>query len=66
MNNFFSQIPPDLPSLVWIIGLSIICFATYKIANISGKSKKQSNNMSGNTIKKSKVNQRNNANDKES
>lgn len=66
MSKFFSQYPIDLPPWAWIIGLLIVCFFTYKIAKISGKSKKQINNMSGNTIKKSKVNQRNNSNDKES
>ena len=66
MSNFLSQIPVDLPAWAWMIGLLIVCFFTYKIAKISGKSNKQSNNMSGNTIKKGKVTQHNAANDKES
>lgn len=66
MEAFLSQIPENLPYWAWILGLLIVAVLTYLINKAKVNSKKQNNTMTGNTIKKSKINQRNNANDKES
>lgn len=66
MNDFFSQIPKDLPPWVWIILVIIMCLTIYSIAKNSLGNKKQSNSISGTTIKKSKVTQKNIDNNEES
>lgn len=66
MDAFLSHIPEGLSSWEWLIGLLVVTFFGYLINKAKVNSKKQSNTMNGNTIKKSNVNQRNNANDKES
>lgn len=62
MEAIFSQIPEDLPAWAWIIVILVVCIAIYFVAKLSRSNKKQSNNISGSTIRDSKFSQKNTSN----
>ena len=66
MDTFLSQIPKDLPAWAWISIAVIIAILADAVTKANGSNNKQSNKISGTKIKKSRVNQGNVANDKES
>ena len=65
MEAIFSQIPKDLPVWAWILIILIVSLTIYFVAKISGKSKRQSNNITRSNIRGSKIVQKNIDKDKD-